>query len=96
MMSGKTMRPSDQQPGLAPVDDDPADVERDGSRDQADAEDDEERDRLPALPDTEQDQSIRNAEFERADMRQDAAAGHGCRRCAPSDCDFGMRNQHCG
>ena len=33
MMSGKTMRPSDQQPGLSPADDDPADVERDGAAD---------------------------------------------------------------
>ena len=45
---GKHDEAGDEQPGLAPVEDDPADVEGDDACHQADAEDDEERDRLPA------------------------------------------------
>ena len=43
MISRKKMMPRTSSSRLAPVEDDPADVERDGERDQADAEDDEER-----------------------------------------------------
>jgi len=88
----------DEKEAFAPVEQDPADVERHGSRDQARAEDDRGRDPLTAADRHKgEDKSIRNAEFGVRNAGWMWGRGHrDRRRCAPPaglrHAEFGLPN----